>query len=129
MAKRTESSTPRRSGRTRTSKTTPADATQPVATANDSGTVRDELPNIPEPGDVADQAQRSESIAAAQAQRAESMAAAQAQRSESMAAEPSEEDIRLRAYHRFLERGAVHGRHFDDWLEAERELKERSPKS
>ncbi len=121
MAKRTEANTPRRPGRTRTRKTTPADATHPVATANDSGTVRDELPNIPEPGDVADQAQRSESIAAAQA--------AQAQRSESMASEPSEEDIRLRAYHRFLERGAVHGRHFDDWLEAERELKERNPKS
>ena len=38
-------------------------------------------------------------------------------------AEPSEEDIRTRAYHRFLQRGGAHGQHFDDWIEAERELK------
>jgi hypothetical protein len=41
----------------------------------------------------------------------------------SMGSEPSEEDIRLRAYHRYLERGGGHGRDYDDWLEAERELK------
>ncbi len=35
---------------------------------------------------------------------------------------PREEDIRLRAYHRYLERGGGHGMDFDDWLEAEREL-------
>ena len=40
-----------------------------------------------------------------------------------MASEPSEEDIRMRAYHRYLERGGGHGMAFDDWLEAERELK------
>ena len=44
----------------------------------------------------------------------------------SMASEPSEEDIRMRAYHRFLERGAGHGNDFEDWLEAERELKKLS---
>jgi hypothetical protein len=38
-------------------------------------------------------------------------------------AEPSDEDIRLRAYHRYLERGGGHGMDFEDWLEAERELK------
>jgi hypothetical protein len=37
--------------------------------------------------------------------------------------QPSEDDIRLRAYHRYLERGGSHGMAFDDWLEAERELK------
>jgi hypothetical protein len=42
----------------------------------------------------------------------------------SMASEPSEEDIRMRAYHRYLERGGGHGLDFDDWLEAERELRE-----
>lgn len=36
---------------------------------------------------------------------------------------PSEEDIRLRAYQRYLERGGGHGMDFDDWLEAERELR------
>lgn len=36
---------------------------------------------------------------------------------------PSEDDIRVRAYHRYLERGGGHGMEFDDWLEAERELK------
>jgi hypothetical protein len=41
----------------------------------------------------------------------------------SMGSEPSEEDIRNRAYRRFLERGAGHGGDFEDWLEAERELK------
>lgn len=36
---------------------------------------------------------------------------------------PSEEDIRVRAYHRYLERGGGNGMDFEDWLEAERELK------
>ena len=102
MAKRNEPTNSRRPDRARTSKNTAPAGDQTVATANDSGAVTEELPNIPEPGDVADQAQRSES----------------------MASEPSEQDIRLRAYHRFLERGGAHGRHFDDWVEAEKELKQ-----
>ena len=40
-----------------------------------------------------------------------------------MASEPSEEEIRIRAYRRYLERGGSHGRDSEDWLEAERELK------
>jgi hypothetical protein len=44
-------------------------------------------------------------------------------RSVSLTSGPSEDDIRLRAYHRYLERGGVPGMAFDDWLEAERELK------
>jgi DUF2934 family protein len=40
--------------------------------------------------------------------------------------EPSEDDIRLRAYQRYLERGGGHGADFDDWLEAEKDL--RSPR-
>ena len=35
----------------------------------------------------------------------------------------SAEDIRVRAYHRYLERGAGHGGDFDDWVEAEKDLK------
>jgi hypothetical protein len=46
----------------------------------------------------------------------------------SMSSEPSEEDIRMRAYHRYLERGGGHGMDFEDWLEAERELKPTSQK-
>jgi len=42
-----------------------------------------------------------------------------------MGSEPNEEDIRMRAYHRYLERGGGHGMDFEDWLEAERELKRR----
>ena len=38
---------------------------------------------------------------------------------------PSEEDIRRRAYTLYLERGAGHGRHEDDWHRAERELRKR----
>jgi hypothetical protein len=40
-----------------------------------------------------------------------------------MGSEPSEEDIRMRAYRRYLERGGGDGQDFDDWLEAEKELK------
>jgi hypothetical protein len=47
----------------------------------------------------------------------------------SMGSEPSEEDIRMRAYHRYLERGGGHGTDFEDWLEAERELKDRGIKN
>jgi len=36
--------------------------------------------------------------------------------------EPSDEEIRLRAYHRYLERGGGHGMDFEDWLDAKREL-------
>ena len=43
--------------------------------------------------------------------------------SRSMGSEPSEEDIRMRAYQRYLQRGGDHGMDFEDWLEAERELK------
>ena len=39
------------------------------------------------------------------------------------AAEPSADDIRRRAYERYLERGGRHGHHFDDWLAAEKELR------
>jgi hypothetical protein len=35
----------------------------------------------------------------------------------------SEDDVRVRAYHRYLERGAGDGADFDDWLEAEKDLK------
>jgi len=43
----------------------------------------------------------------------------------SMSSEPNAEDIRMRAYHRYLERGGGHGMDFEDWLEAERDLKSR----
>ena len=43
-----------------------------------------------------------------------------------MAAEPSEDDIRYRAYLRYVERGRDDGGAFDDWLHAERELKKGS---
>lgn len=45
--------------------------------------------------------------------------------SASMGSEPSEQDIRVRAYHKYLERGGGHGMDFEDWLEAERDLKQR----
>ena len=37
---------------------------------------------------------------------------------------PSEADIRARAYQRYLERGGNHGTDFEDWLAAERELRD-----
>jgi len=36
---------------------------------------------------------------------------------------PNEDDIRVRAYHLYLERGGADGADFDDWVAAERELK------
>jgi hypothetical protein len=41
----------------------------------------------------------------------------------SMASEPSEHEIRMRAYRRYLERGGAHGHDVEDWMEAEQELK------
>lgn len=40
-------------------------------------------------------------------------------------AEPTEDEIRVRAYHRYLERGGRHGSESDDWLEARRDLLKR----
>ena len=37
--------------------------------------------------------------------------------------DPTDDDIRTRAYHRYLERGGGDGLDFDDWVEAERELR------
>jgi hypothetical protein len=45
-------------------------------------------------------------------------------RASSMGSEPSEEEIRMRAYRRYLERGGGDGQDFEDWLAAERELKQ-----
>jgi hypothetical protein len=38
---------------------------------------------------------------------------------------PSYEEISQAAYQRFIERGGSHGLDFDDWVEAERSLRER----
>jgi hypothetical protein len=35
---------------------------------------------------------------------------------------PTEDEVRVRAYHRYLERGATPGNDLDDWVEAEKEL-------
>jgi DUF2934 family protein len=37
--------------------------------------------------------------------------------------DPTQDEIRVRAYQRYLERGGGHGADFDDWLEAEKDLK------
>ena len=43
--------------------------------------------------------------------------------SDSLGFQPSEEEIRYRAYLLYIERGGEHGLDFEDWLQAERELK------
>ncbi len=40
--------------------------------------------------------------------------------------QPSEEEIRRRAYELYLERGGGHGMHFEDWVRAEEELRNRN---
>lgn len=39
--------------------------------------------------------------------------------------EPPREEIAQRAFELFLARGGVHGHHEEDWLRAEREIRER----
>jgi len=39
---------------------------------------------------------------------------------------PSEDEVRVRAYQRYLERGATPGNDLEDWVEAEKELKGQS---
>ena len=40
--------------------------------------------------------------------------------------ESLQERIQLRAYELYEERGRAHGRHEEDWVEAEREIREQS---
>lgn len=40
------------------------------------------------------------------------------------AAQPTDEEIAVRAYHIYLERGSTEGNPDDDWLQAKRELSE-----
>ena len=42
---------------------------------------------------------------------------------------PTYDEIAEAAYHRYLRRGGVDGQDFDDWLEAEKELKARGTSS
>ena len=42
-----------------------------------------------------------------------------------LAAQPTDEEIAVRAYHIYLERGGVEGNPDDDWLQAKRELSNR----
>ncbi len=42
-----------------------------------------------------------------------------------MADRPTYDEIAEAAYHRYLKRGGGDGQDFDDWLEAERELRSR----
>ena len=53
----------------------------------------------------------------------ESMVETRSESAMSRHAEPSEEDIRNRAYLRYLERGGGHGMDFEDWVQAEKDLK------
>ena len=46
-------------------------------------------------------------------------------RSERGSSEPTEEEIRFRAYELYVERGSEHGMDFDDWVRAEEELRTR----
>jgi len=59
----------------------------------------------------------------AAAERSES--SADTSTSETAPNSPTYDEIAEAAYHRYLSRGGVDGQDFDDWLEAERELRER----
>lgn len=66
-----------------------------------------------------------ESPAQPKAKRARAAAAGKPAPPAKLAAEPSVDDIRRRAYERYIERGGNHGMHFNDWIEAEKELRSR----
>ena len=87
-------------------------------------TAHDERGSSPEPSpETADQFQPQALAASPAAQ--DLGPAPPIERSESTPSEPSEHDIRFRAYLRYLDRGAFDGADFDDWLQAEIELKKR----
>ena len=44
-------------------------------------------------------------------------------------AQPTQEEIALRAYHIYLERGSTPGNPLEDWIRAERELAEKPSKA
>jgi hypothetical protein len=44
-------------------------------------------------------------------------------RSKAAALEPNEDDVRMHAYHLYLERGAGPGHALDDWIAAEKALR------
>ena len=101
-------STPPRSRRQRNARAetgTVSETPPEFATARADEQTTDDTVNVPEPGDAADRANE-----------------------DLEASNPTEEEIRLRAYHRYLERGGAPGEQFDDWLEAERELRSRKNK-
>ena len=52
-------------------------------------------------------------------------APAAAKESRAETREPTFEEIAEAAYHRYLKRGGTEGADFDDWLEAERDLRSR----
>jgi hypothetical protein len=51
-------------------------------------------------------------------------ASPQQKKSSSNGSKPTQDDIALRAYHIYIERGCTPGNPFDDWVRAERELTE-----
>ena len=81
-----------------------------------------EAPGPTDAPDIRAEADDADAIAVDQTPRPEALDALTSEAT-SMASEPSEHDIRLRAYQRYLERGGTHGLAFDDWVEAERELR------
>jgi DUF2934 family protein len=105
MAKRTTRTTTRDASKTSKSSVTYASGPASVADqATDMGAPDIRIDDAGSPGDRGDDATRNES----------------------MGSEPSEEEIRMRAYRRYLERGGSDGQDFDDWLQAEKELKQGS---
>ena len=48
---------------------------------------------------------------------------------QTVSGEPAREEIELRAYQIYVERGGGHGQDVDDWLQAERELVEKYGKT
>ena len=80
-------------------------------------------PRSPERSDAPDAAAPAPASAPAIRRRSSTAPGRAAANAASTRPDPTHDEIAEAAYQRYLSRGAVHGRDFDDWLEAERALR------
>jgi hypothetical protein len=115
-------SEPQPKSRSRSRATTSESA--PRAATNQAPDIADSFAARPEPGEQAqDGWQAATSDGTDRTPPTETREAVAESRS--MGSEPSEQDVRMRAYHRYLARGGGDGMDHDDWVQAERELRNR----
>ena len=93
------------------------------------GSISEELPAVPRstssPSDSPRPRRSSTARSPQRAATVSDMSAGGAMTQDGAPYNPTYDEIAEAAYHRYLRRGASHGQDFDDWVEAERELRSR----